>query len=67
MTIQTKFDIGQEVWFMHDNKPEQGVVRQLRVFHHGTQYNVDYDLRDRPGFYDELHLFPSKAELLESL
>ena len=31
MTITTKFDVGQRVWIMHDNEPQEWVVEAIHI------------------------------------
>lgn len=67
MNITTKFDIDQTVWFMYNNKPDQGVIRALRVeILPGGKRCEDYDV----GLSEDMdgnEVFPSKAALLKSL
>ena len=71
MTIVTKYNIGDEVWFMDNNKPTKGIVAKLDidVSRKGDWYIEHYKV-EAIGF---LHfkvgqdLFPTKEELLKSL
>lgn len=70
MNIETKYNIGQEVWFMYDEHPTTaqvedidcaygiGVVYLVRLLEAGT---LAFCVRA------ETELFPSKEELLKSL
>ena len=78
MKIETKYDIGQEVWVMKDNRPKKLKVNGISVecldgmynscIHFGIE-SVKYDLgeRMRPMIYSEIYLYPTKEELLKSL
>lgn len=71
MTIETKYNIGDEVWFIWDNivrnakidgiwsitvNPEKSIIYQLNMTWH-----------DAPLLFKENALFPTKEELLKSL
>lgn len=82
MTMETKYDIGQEVWFMGDNHAQSGKITGLRysygkgeyfgkaISHEGNVY-VNYFLRcefiHSGCILEEKFLFPTKEELLKSL
>lgn len=66
MTIETKYNIGDEVWFMFDEKPIRGTIKNIgshisiNVVINGNSYIFR---REAKGF----ELFPTKEELLKSL
>lgn len=31
MTITTKYDVGQRVWIMHDNEPQEWIVEVIHI------------------------------------
>ena len=72
MEIKTKYDIGQRVFFMKDNKVETSAIRQIII---DVWYNRDKDIKERTSyglfstdrFYEEENLFLTKEELLKSL
>lgn len=82
MTIETKYNIGDVVWFLEDNKAKSGKVTGLR-FAYGIgeffgklatnegQTYINYFLRGdfiHSGcVLEEKFLFPTKEELLKSL
>ena len=73
MKIVTKFDIGQEVWFMNHNKCESSTVKGMRInsvngnfLGYINHVSIDYNLEE-VGIYPECNLFPTKEELLNSL
>ena len=72
MDIKTKYDIGQSVFFMKDNKVETSAIRQIIL---DVWYNEDKNVKERISYclfsssqiYEEKDLFPTKEELLKSL
>lgn len=73
MTIETKYNIGDEVWFMHDNKVKTAIIITIGVFVEidmNSQYvsnSIQYGLYNFNHPYIENQLFPTKEELLKSL
>lgn len=65
MTISTKYDIGDTVWFMHDNRCVLKKVENINidVCHMYIQYMFD----ENDIWLSEKHLFSTKEELLKSL
>ena len=65
MTISTKYNIGDTVWFMHDNKCVSKKVENINidVYHKYVQYMFD----ENSIWLSEKHLFSTKEELLKSL
>ena len=68
MDIKTKFNVGDKVFYMRDNRVQSGEVRGMEVFIHGSEANVIVYVSpgDSRG-YTEDFLFGSKEELLKSL
>lgn len=69
MTIETKYNIGQEVFFMYDLQPTSGEIVMIDIERYAhmqfTKYTVvlcDVFI----SFYEE-KIFPTKEELLKSL
>ena len=62
MTIETKFNIGDEVWVMTLGKPYCTTVIAIHIDKKGLQYNLKYLLAK-----EEHELFATKQELLDSL
>jgi hypothetical protein len=73
MKLETKFDVGDEVWYMSDNRCAKGSVVRVQA---------EFDTHPRPQFaahctirisdrdiaeISEDYLFATKAELLASL
>lgn len=65
MTISTKYDIGDMVWFMYDNICVLKIVENINidVYHKYVQYMFD----ENSIWLSEKHLFSTKEELLKSL
>ena len=72
MTIETKYNIGQEVWFMKENKACSDIITAIHTYRTETISNITY------GFGESIHsqiiaitseqgIFPTKEELLKSL
>ena len=67
MTIETKYNIGDEVWFLFDGKPLNGKIYRIseytikvKVIFKGKEYLFGRDIKG-------VKLFPTKEELLKSL
>jgi hypothetical protein len=80
MTIETKYNIGDEVWFMADNKVHKAIIYgfaceqacgyikdgEPRCVYTDVDYIVCISQGHTSKMYD-CDLFPSKEELLKSL
>lgn len=70
MTIETKYNIGDEVWLMALGKPKKGKIGTISI---GVLGDGDVKLKysvEKIGFWYhryENQLFPTKEELLKSL
>lgn len=74
MIIQTKFDIGDKVYFLHENKVNYKVIEKVSTFKCADKSTtVLYELSgivDRGNFplkFDEAEVFGTKEELINSL
>ena len=70
MKIETKYDIGDEVWFMYHSEPTKGIVGRIDTTHIGSFSHILYYLKFgqyEPVIRKECHLYPTKEELLKSL
>lgn len=71
MTTTTKFNIGDEAFFLHKNRVETGKVIIIEVKVQAGVHQVvnTLDFRDGgiPLKFEDKYLFHSKKELLESL
>lgn len=65
MTISTKYDIGDMVWFMYNNKCQSKKVENIKidVYYMYIQYILD----GNDIWLSEKHLYSTKEELLKSL
>ena len=72
MKIETKFDPGQTVWIMIDNKPKECVIdevipgKRARTFRCQDAYTITRYNAHSPKFYEE-QIFTTKEELIKSL
>lgn len=72
MTIETKYNIGDEVWVEFFMRPTRMVVESIEFRKDENTESLWYfvvNIIDRRECYDanESELFPTKEELLESL
>ena len=76
MKFETKFNIGDHVWYMKDNKPIEVVISSIDIFEVGTNQNhIKYTARNTihsVSWLDHQHLFEAslfrtKEGLLQSL
>lgn len=76
MEFKTKFNKGEKVWYMKDNKPTEVKITAIEIFYVGTnQDHIKYSAEDCINpvtWIDHQHLhewmiFNSKDELLKSL
>ena len=75
MEITTKYDIGDQIWFIHDNKAQGAKVQGIRISvcdeslkekNKDGCVEVEYDWWDG-RYMSENMLFKTKTELLNSL
>lgn len=69
MTIETKYNIGDEVWFFAEGEPCNMEILAISVEKYKDNCFIRYMLSDN-GFPFELYeqdLFPTKEELIKSL
>lgn len=83
MTIETKYNIGDEVWAIYQHQAIQLCVKGIKTYVHRRGTVVEYMLVYKPvqtneddilcadiniqETYLEKHIFPTKEELLKSL
>ena len=82
MKIETKYNIGDEVWFMHENRVEFAPVRGYQVILGEGEYygeflkgnkvlRINYLVRTNDNKIKDIksedELFPTKEELLKNL
>ena len=71
MDIKTKYEPGQSVFYMDNNKVKEGAIERIHI---GVQYKWDdikvrisYSLFATNKYYEDDEIFPTKEELLKSL
>lgn len=75
MTIETKYNIGDKVWWEQGSTAKGGTIEYIEVNYERSKYdqsqNEKYTIR---GFddvlytkFDDEYLYPTKEELLKSL
>lgn len=72
MTIETKYNIGDKVWFMYDNSVRSATVIKIDVLIEKNKNRTSIHKTISYGLFDyfkypEDKLFPTKKELLKSL
>ena len=72
MTIETKYNIGDEVWGEWYMEIEKFKVKSISIIVEGIEPSILYDLVDTQDYTNEAsmteeYLFPTKEELLKSL
>ena len=71
MTIETKYNIGDEVWVLINSKPEEfiitGIKYTLNKHYKGCDYYIKSSDCDFETLFPEELLFRTKEELLKSL
>lgn len=66
MTIETKYNIGQEVWSMYCNFPFKCEIDKVIIIQDYREISIQYRVVGHKYFF-ESDLFPTKEELLKSL
>ena len=66
MTIETKYNIGDEVWFMFGGTPYQSKILGIHLYS-TTNFYYCVSILQSSGTMDEHLLFPTNEELLKSL
>ena len=72
MDIKTKYDLGQSVFYMDNNKVQEGKIDRIHIWvrYNGGEDNkvrISYSLFTTTKFYGDKELFLTKEELLKSL
>lgn len=77
MIIVTKYNIGDEVWFMDDKgQIKSDIIHAISYYHWDSTISLEEEIElqycfnvpiGRQGWYDESALFPTKEELIKSL
>ena len=64
MTTKTKYNVGDDVWFLFDGKPLNGKIARI------SEYTIKVKVIFKDGkeyLFKDFKLFPTKEELLKSL
>lgn len=69
MEIKTRYNIGDEVWWIKDNQIKSGIIDFILFKATPTQpFYLGYSVHDEDyAGFKEHELFPTKEELLKSL
>ena len=70
MTIETKYNIGDEVWFLSYNSPRKARICGMSIYvQNSGEIVLIYSLTEKNLYWhkNEQDLFPTKEELLKSL
>jgi hypothetical protein len=73
MTIETKYQSDNIVWFLFDNKVQSTNIKAVRIIEHinpvykKAEIVIEYNIGIGQAFWKESELFPSKEKLLNSL
>ena len=69
MTIETKYNIGDEVWFIEEGEPIKDEILSIEINIYKDSIFVEYLFANDsyPYGLNESYLFPTKEELLKSL
>ena len=70
MTIETKYNIGDEVWFLSYNSPRKARMCGMSIYvQNSSEITILYSLNEKDVYWHkrEQDLFPTKGELLKSL
>lgn len=65
MTISTKYDIGDILWFIYNNKCQSKKVENIKI--DVCDMYIQYIFDGNDIWLSEKHLFSTKEELLKSL
>lgn len=67
-SVKTKYNIGDKVWYISDNKVQNPDITGVHILVEQTgDIKVEYILHYESSWVEEEKLFRSKKELLESL
>lgn len=67
MTITTKYDIGQEVWFWRGDTLDSGAISNITLSRYRGDIYWRYIVKEGFGYgMDESELYPTQASAIES-
>ena len=67
MTIETKYNIGDEMWFIWENKVQHSCITHVLKTSIKNFYEFDIIYNKHHVMMAESDIFPTKEELLKSL
>ena len=70
MKIETKYNIGDEVWFLSYNSPRKARICVMSIYvQNSSEITILYSLNEKELYWhkNEQDLFATKEELLKSL
>ena len=66
MTIETKYNIGDEVWGIWENKPTMFKIKKIIIVKDDIKTQIQYVSTGNIYLFQD-EIFPTKEELLKSL
>lgn len=66
MTIETKYNIGDEVWRIWENKPTMFKIKKIIIVKDDIKTQIQYVSTGNIHLFQD-EIFPTKEELLKSL
>ena len=72
MKVETKYDVGQTVYFATNFRPCKGKIEEVSIQIDGKEPKIQYRVTDESdgifsGLYDEEYLYTSLAELRKAI
>ena len=67
MTIETKYDIGDMVWFLYNGEETTDIVELIIISNGESKISIKYELSKFNDKFGEYELFPTKQDLINSL
>lgn len=67
MEIKTKFNIGDKVWTIYNDKVQTITINKIKIECSSSQPIITYMQDYVSDYFDEKKLFKTKEELLKSL
>lgn len=67
MKLETKYNVGDKVFSMRNNRAEEGVIRRISIVIEKDEVFVYYQASNQEYKITENCFFSSKQELLDSL
>ena len=69
MTLETKYNPGEEVWVIRNNKPVKLIIKSIKIIANGDTYKISYNLTDgyMCGDFNEDVICATKEDLKDKL